>query len=348
MKADQILVDTVERLLATTCTHELVEASEVDGINRAAWEALHEAGFDRIGLDEGLGGSGGSVHDMAAVLVAVGRHAAAVPVAETGFTAGWWLTTHGLHLPTGAVTLIDNGRARVESGRLIAEGDASFARHCETIVVNVCDETGVRVFAVPAGSCTITAGADLAGEARDRVIIDIPVDATPNVTVAAGEPLNRRLAELDARLLLAPVLKAVGSIEVVAQMTIDYTNSRRQFGKPVATFQAVQHHLVDIAEAAVAVRMAAEVALSALADRRLVFEAEAARLVMADSIAVGTRAAHQSHGAMGVTREYRLQQFTRRLWALQHAHGPTSKWRLALGRRIAETGPDEFFATITR
>jgi acyl-CoA dehydrogenase len=355
LSADPILVDTVNRLLTSTCGHEQVEAAETEGLNHAAWTALSEAGFDRVGLAESAGGSGGTVQDMAAVLRAIGRHAAAVPVAETGFIAGWLLAELGMDLPTGAITIAErspSSRADLVDGRLVGEVDAPWARHCTTVVVAVEVSAGLTVLSVPVNRSSLTPGANLAGEARDRLRIDLDVNSLEHVTVPSGPGLESLHAELDARHLIARALLASGALETVTRMSVEYTNARRQFGKPVATFQAVQHHLVDLAESAVMARMAADVAVERLSrdtgsPRPVVFEAAAARIVVDDAIRVATAAAHQSHGAMGVTREYSLQQFTRRLWSWRHEHGTTTSWERQLGSLMAEFGPDELFATIS-
>jgi acyl-CoA dehydrogenase len=137
---------------------------------------------------------------------------------------------------------------------------------------------------------------------------------------------------------------AAGALGAVAQMTVDYTNQRHQFGKPVATFQAVQLHLITAAQSAVRAQMAADIAVRALAAGDASFEIAAARVIVDDAITLGTRAAHQAHGAMGVTREYPLHHFTRRLWAWRHEWGTTRDWRRRVGERAIAVGPDNLFA----
>jgi acyl-CoA dehydrogenase len=188
---------------------------------------------------------------------------------------------------------------------------------------------------------TIAPGANLAGEARDRVTADLPL--TQVEQAAAG-------AEVDAVLqrgALAQVVMAAGALAATAQITIDYTNERRQFGKPVASFQAVQQHLVIAAQSAVRAQMAADIAVRALARGELTIEIAAARVIVDDAIGLGTRAAHQAHGAMGVTREYPLHQLTRRLWAWRHEWGSTTQWRRQLGGQVIARGADDLFATLT-
>ena len=93
--------------------------------------------------------------------------------------------------------------------------------------------------------------------------------------------------------------------------------------------------------------MAADIAVRALEQGVGQFEIAAARVVVDDAIEVGTRAAHQAHGAMGVTREYALHQLSRRLWAWRHEWGTTQQWRRQLGHTVAATGADRLYSLVT-
>jgi len=93
--------------------------------------------------------------------------------------------------------------------------------------------------------------------------------------------------------------------------------------------------------------MAADIALRAVARRRAGIEVAAARVVADEAITLGTRAAHQAHGAIGVTREYRLHQLTRRLWSWRHEWGTSAEWRRRLGSDVVARGADGLFALIT-
>jgi acyl-CoA dehydrogenase len=155
------------------------------------------------------------------------------------------------------------------------------------------------------------------------------------------------VGELEARGALSRVIMAAGALAAVSQMTIDYANDRRQFGKAIATFQAVQLHLVTVAQAAVRAQMAADVAVRALDRSDFRVAIAAAKVVVDDAISVGTRAAHQAHGAMGVTRDYPLHYLTRRLWAWRHEGGTTTYWRRQLALRAQGAGADALFDLIS-
>jgi acyl-CoA dehydrogenase len=336
--ADPLLVETVERLLASVSTFDEIEQAEASGWSTTVWQAVAEAGFAWVGIDDTKGGSGGTLADLAAILRAVGRFAAPAPVAETGMVGGWLLAEAGLALPSGPLSVVEQ-HPHLRDGRLQVDGIGAWARHAERIVVTV----GPTVCSLRPDQVELHPGANLAGEARDRVVADLALDDVEHAVVAhldAWQAARRRGA-------LSRVIMSAGALAAMAQLTVDYTNDRRQFGKPIATFQAVQQHLVLATQAAVRAQMAADVAVRALTRGDAAFEIAAARVVVDDAIAVGTRAAHQAHGAMGVTREYALHQLTRRLWSWRHEWGTTNQWRRELGHAVATTGADQLYALVT-
>jgi acyl-CoA dehydrogenase len=136
-----------------------------------------------------------------------------------------------------------------------------------------------------------------------------------------------------------------GALQTVAEMTARYTTERRQFGKPVGTFQAVQAHVVAAAEEAALVDIAVQVAGRESDRQAASFEIAAAKAVANNAARVATRAAHQAHGAMGMTQEYPLHHFSRRLWAWRAEYGDSS-WGNQLGRAAADLGSDRLYYAI--
>jgi acyl-CoA dehydrogenase len=340
--ADPLLVDTVERLLAAVSTFDEVEHAETDGWSATVWQAIADAGFPWVGIDEAAGGSGVTLYDLAAILRAVGQFAAPAPVAETA-TGGWLLAQWGIALPPGPVSVVEQP-GQIHNGRLQVDGLGAWARHADRIVV----VTGVGVCSLRPDQVQLEHGANLAGEARDRVVVDLALDDVEHA-IAGGDvrPGLDPWQTARQRGALSRVIMSAGALAAMAQLTVDYTNERRQFGKPVATFQAVQQHLVVAAQSAARAQMAADIAVRAVERGGGQFEIAAARVVTDDAIAVGTRAAHQAHGAMGVTREYALHQLTRRLWSWRHEWGTTKLWRRELGGMVAENGPDRMYQLVT-
>ncbi len=76
------------------------------------------------------------------------------------------------------------------------------------------------------------------------------------------------------------------------------------------------------------------------------FQVAAARSVAADAATIATAAAHQAHGAMGMTQEYPLHSLTRRLWAWTREYGTGAQSADELGAIVAASGPDSLWPTI--
>jgi acyl-CoA dehydrogenase len=73
----------------------------------------------------------------------------------------------------------------------------------------------------------------------------------------------------------------------------------------------------------------------------------AAKVVAWRAALTATHAAHQVHGAMGMTQEYPLHHFSRRLWAWRSEYGDEQYWAAPLGGAVAAGGADSLYPTIT-
>ncbi len=342
--ADALIAEGVERLLADVCTYAVIEQAEVDGWCAPVWDALAATGFDRVSLPEEAGGSGGSLADAVAVLRAVGRHAAPVPVAETALLGGWLLARADLELPDGPIAVVpDPASLQLVDGHVRGEAAVAWARRCAAIAALVQGPDGWLVLRLRPDQVETAPGASLAGEPRERVHVDQPLDALERAPAPEGlDP-----GALRARGALSRVALMAGAAGALLDLTVHYTGERRQFGQPVARFQAVQQHLVTAAQCSVRLSMAADVATRAALGGDAAFEIAAAKVLADEAAAGATRAAHQAHGAIGMTREYRLHHLTRRLWAWRHEYGSARHWRRRLGTRIVEAGADRLFEAIT-
>jgi acyl-CoA dehydrogenase len=341
---DALLVETVERLLSASSTFEAVEQAEIDGWCAPVWDALADAGFPWISVAEDAGGTGGSLADALAVLRSVGRHAAPVPVAETGLLGGWLAAAAGFAIPEGPVTVVpDPGALGLDGGRVHGEATVAWASRADRVLALVPRPDGAVIVAAAPEQLDITRRTNLGGEPRDLVRFDCQLTDLEHAPAPPGIDGDALLQ----RGCLSRVVLSAGALETLCQLTVDYTNDRRQFGKPVAAFQAVQLHLVTIAQASVRASTAAELATRALTRGDARFEIAAARVVIDTAAIEATKAAHQAHGAMGVTREYPMHHFSRRLWAWRHEYGAATTWRRALGAKVASAGADAFFPTVS-
>ncbi|WP_419945216.1 acyl-CoA dehydrogenase family protein [Candidatus Poriferisodalis sp.] len=354
---DELITDTADRLFGELCTHEAVQAAEEAGGAPEIWEAFRETGFDLIAVPEEAGGSGGSLAEAIEVLRLVGYHSAPIPAAENGVLGGWLLAVAGLERPDGLVTVVPpraaeggwsgGGACSMEiasDGTTTLTGEAHrvpWARSAEVIVC-VCECDGqTTVASVPAAECEIAHLPNMAGEPRDTVRFD---GATG---VAAPAPDGVDAGALAQRGALSRVALMAGAIEKMCQLTVSYTNERVQFGRPVARFQAVQQHLVWAAQDAALARMAAEIAAREATRGDAPFEIAAAKLIANQAAARATKACHQAHGAMGMTQEYPLHHFSRRLWSWRKEYGSDAHWTGVLGDMATGAGADGLYPLIT-
>ncbi|NIF74445.1 pimeloyl-CoA dehydrogenase small subunit, partial [Burkholderia sp. Ap-962] len=147
------------------------------------------------------------------------------------------------------------------------------------------------------------------------------------VQLKAGARLAGDGAELLERVtgfgLLALAAEAIGAMEVVKTQTIDYLRTRKQFGLPIGSFQALQHRVADLL-------LEIEQARSAVINAAAALEAPRAQRERALSAAkytigrTGTRVAEEAiqlHGGIGMTWELPLSHYAKRLVMIDHQLG---------------------------
>jgi alkylation response protein AidB-like acyl-CoA dehydrogenase len=131
-----------------------------------------------------------------------------------------------------------------------------------------------------------------------------------------------------SRVLAAAML--VGLAERMLSMTVAYAQSREQFGRPIASFQAVQHRLADMAVAVESMRSLAYLAqLGAAPAAAAKAHASAAAREVAES-------ALQVHGGIGFTAEHELSGYFLRTLELRAAWGDEHALRRELGQRLLQ------------
>lgn len=144
---------------------------------------------------------------------------------------------------------------------------------------------------------------------------------------AAGQP-----AEV-ARALAATVAVGLmaGAMEALEATTVDYASTRKQFGREIGKFQAVQHQIAVMAEEVMAARMAAQAAFTGAPLAVSPLRAAVAKARAGQAAQLVATIAHAVHGAIGVSQEYSLHHLTRRLHKGRMAHGGEAYWSRMLG-----------------
>ncbi len=183
------------------------------------------------------------------------------------------------------------------------------------------------------------ADASLAREPRDT----LQWSAAP---VVAAAPLRSRLGRqpVFAGGALVRAAQMAGGLEFLLAQSVKYVSERKQFGRPLAAFQAIQQNLALLAGHTAAAGMAAQQAFHVV-DRTgeggdPSFEIAVAKIRTGEAASLGAGIAHQAHGAIGFTYEHSLHFVTRRLWSWRAEFGAESHWSVALGRQVAAQGAD--------
>ncbi len=364
----QLLKDSVDRLFSDAYgdfTKRRRYGAEPGGWPRDVWQRYAEMGLLALPFSEADGGFGGGPVETMLVMEAIGRSLALEPYLATVVLAGNLLRLGGSpeqraslipQIADGSLTVAFAHAER--QARYDLQDVATAARRTEAgTVIN-----GRKSAVLAAeGATLLLVSARSTGERRDRHGISlflVPADA-PGVTVQ-GYPTQdgQRAAEIafsdvavaESALLGSPgealaliehavdiaiaalAAEAVGAMDETLAMTVDYLKTRKQFGVPIGSFQALQHKAVDMMIAGEQARSmavyAAMMAGSPPAERRLAMAA--AKVQINRSARFVGQTAVQLHGGIGVTMEYKLGHLFKRLAVIELLFGDTSHHLRAL------------------
>ena len=315
---DDLFSDAVKALLTDHCTPAVVRAIEAGQPRAALWQALEDSGFADALVPESAGGAGLNLADVYPVLALCGSFAVPVPLGETLLARGL-MAQVGVPVPVGSVVLA--------TGQVAPDGRL----HCAQVR---CGTQADWVLVSNQGACRLLSAADaqvqVAGFCLDAQL-SWPQSAWD---AAQAVPGTHDLVTLQAALYAAQL---AGALMAVFSRTLQYANDRQQFGKPIGKFQAIQHQLSVMSEHAFAARMAAQLGLRTeghVPDRLRVAMAKARTSEAALEVA---GLSHSIHGAIGFTREFDLQLYTRRLHAWRQAAGSESYWHDVLGQALLDS-----------
>ncbi|MFY0476897.1 acyl-CoA dehydrogenase family protein [Achromobacter marplatensis] len=318
---DSLLGDAAERLFAQTCTPAVVRGIEQGQPAAAAWQACEDAGFADALVPETQGGAGLDLPEALPVVLAAGRHLCPYPIAHT-MLARAWLARMGRPRPAGAIALAPHGLAI--QGKRVTGASVPWIRAADHILAQVNGQ--VWLLATSAGHAQPNGvHGSLDGDAGWAL-----ADAQ---CLGNGSPLDELAAAAYAGLM-------AGAMERVLTLTLDYANTRAQFGKPIGRFQAVQQQISVMAEQVWAARMAAQLAFQGQGGLPQAMLAALGKARASQAAPMVADIAHAVHGAIGVTAEYDLQLYTRRLREWRLAGGSESHWHERIGAHALGSGAD--------
>jgi alkylation response protein AidB-like acyl-CoA dehydrogenase len=369
----RLLRESVDRFIAETydADHRRRVAADPLGFSPEIWKKFADLGWLALPIDEAYGGLGGGAIETGILMEAFGRGLVSEPylstvvigaalIAECGSeeqkqallpkvadgslrlafahserAARYDLaevntvarrTPDGWRLDGHKIAVLDGSAADdiIVSARL-ADDDGAPGRLCLFLVPSGAKGLGLRDYSRLGGgrACNL----DLAG---------VPLAA--DAQLGDGSDALLKIESVVDRALAALSAEAVGIMQIMLDMTLDYTKIRQQFGRPLAANQVIRHRLADMAMQCDEARsMALRAAL--MADAEPVARGRAASGAKAKIGKCARFVAEQAvqlHGAMGVTEELDIGSYFKRLLAFDTLFGGSAhhyRRHAALGGR---------------
>ena len=346
----RLIEETAVRLFTAHVNREVLDAVAEGEWPTALWEAAQEAGLTTAAAAAVVAGAGAGagidedwvLADIYALLRTAGRHSLPLPLAES-LLATQMLAESGVEQPsassvTGLALAHPADSLRWDGQKLSGTlSQVAFGRHLDGLVIGLNDAAAgggvLRLWApqLPEPQVAITPAMNAAGEPCDQLDFK---DVQAEVLTTTQTPMMEMLA-LSRALLMA------GAMESALQLAVEYALERVQFGRPIASFQAIQQQLAVAAAEVAAATCAAEGALEHIGTPQLAVAVATAKARVGEAVAPVSSIVHQVHGAMGFTYEHILHYRTRRLWVWRDEYGHEAYWQARLGRHVAGLGAEQ-------
>jgi hypothetical protein len=369
----RMLADSLNRFIAEQYHIEARNktAASTQGFSTEIWEQFAELGVIGALLREEDGGFGGAGFDIAVVFEALGRGLVIEPllgsavlaaeaishagsdeqkavlagIAEASTIAAFAHDEPGSHYELARVGL----SARRDGDGWVLDGAKAVvanAEQAQLIVVSartagaIDDQDGISLFLVAADAAGLSmTGAPTmdGGRVADITFSGVRVGAEALLGAEGqGYPTLERAV---GRGILALCAEALGAMEAAKEATLDYLRTRKQFGVPIGSFQALQHRMADLLLEIEQARSAVINAASALDADRITRERALSSAKFSIG-RIGTLVAEeciQLHGGIGMTWELPMAHFAKRLVMIDHQLGDEDhhlERYIALGRDI--------------
>lgn len=374
----QLIQNTAREFFGEHCESSVVRRYEQrDGTEefpRHIWDKMAELGWLGITFPEAYGGLNCSFLDLFSLYIEIGRSLAPVPHLETVALAGSLIADLGTdeQKRTFLPPLIEG---KLILSLALSEPDRSHGPDGVTVEARqIGDEfvvNGVKALVANARSanrlvCAVRTRGQSGSDGISLLLVDPlaagvlvePVDniaglplymvTFDNVKVPKadllGEP-DSVWSAVDAVLMKACVLQAAmvwGAGDHILETSVEYANSRKQFGVPVGRYQAVQYLATDIAFERDSTRLLAlQAAWRINSGMDFLREAALAKAAASRAAAVMTAAAHEIHAGIAFMGDYDLQLYTRRAkyWET-HLGDARYHFERAIAEGEARTNPD--------
>jgi alkylation response protein AidB-like acyl-CoA dehydrogenase len=308
-----------------------------------------DLGLAGLLVPERLGGAGATVREASVVMEELGRFVAPVPFLESSIIATTVLLAEdndliadlaggrrvaALLAPFTAASRVDLPVATLHDGRLSGRASSvAGAVDADVLLVPVAATDGLEVYAVDSGSALIEPVSSLD---MTRPLADVTLSGVAGQRVVSA---SRGAIAVDRGLLLGASLlasEAVGLSAWCLDTTLAYLKDRRQFGRPLASFQALKHRLADLFVQVESAGAAAHYAAGVWAadDPDAPIATAVATSYCRDAAVRAAEEAVQLHGGLGMTWEHSAHLYLKRAKADQLSLGRPDGHREVLARLI--------------
>lgn len=355
----RLLKESVERLLSDRYDFETRKQymQEPDGWPRDLWRAYAELGLLGLPFSERHGGFGGGTVETMIVAEAFGRALALEPYFATvvlgggalrlgapetmladlapAIAEGRTLLAFAHHERQARYDLADVAvTAKKNSGGFGINGEKSLVLHgdvADQFVVSARlsgtrgDRDGLGLFLVDAKADGVLRRGYRTVDGWRAAEVSFANVQVPSSAVigeaGAAMSLIERIVDLAIAFLAA---EAVGAMAATHEMTVEYLKTRKQFGVPIGSFQVLQHRAADML---IAVEQARSMAYFATMMADEADPAERRKAISAAKVQIGRSArlvgqqAIQLHGGMGMTMEYKVGHYFKRMTAIDTLFG---------------------------
>ena len=373
----QMLADTLSRFIREKYTIESrndAAASKI-GYQPKIWSALADLGIIGSLFSEEDGGFGGDeismAFDIAVVFEALGQGLVIEPFLNNAILAGGAIAEAGTDQQKSLLAAIIDATniagfahyepdthyelekvsttAEKQNGKWVLNGSKAVVKHAEVadfFVVSARsdgqhnDPAGISLFIIPADADGVSVqGYNTfdGGRAAELALKNVTLEASALLgTEGEAYPVLERVV---GKGLLALSAEAIGAMEVAKQSTVEYLQTRQQFGVPIGKFQALQHRMAELFIEIEQARSSVINAAAALDKDRITRE----RALSAAKYTVGNvgrqvaEEAIQMHGGVGMAWELALGHYAKRLIFIDHELGDADHH---LGRYIRLCKPD--------
>ncbi|MGH1414974.1 MAG: acyl-CoA dehydrogenase family protein [Pelagimonas sp.] len=325
----QMLQDTLRRFLS---------AAQGD-----VWTELAELGVIGALFREEQGGFGGAGFDLAVVFEELGRADLDLPLIDNALLPGLVLAAAGRDV---GPLMSGSEKLALAHGELAARYDLNWV---ETRALGDCltGEKSVVVGAETADALIVSARHSGTAEAEEGIGLWLVARDAPGLQMQGydiaqgGRAAQVSLTNTPATLLisegfstlsqamaaatLAESAHCLGAMDVAVAMTQDYLTTRKQFGRPIGSFQALSHRLVDVMIAIEQARSMVILAAEHLEDDAPLRNRHicAAKNLIGRSGRLVAEECIQLHGGIGMTEEYALGRYAKRITMADHRFGDT-------------------------